>query len=129
MTRTRTRRRAAAPALAITPRHVWLATLGLAARSRRQALQLGVQAEDGITHWRAAIGTRAVGLEQAVRETGERLQGELQTRMQPLLTRVGLGQRSKAVTRKPRVQPSARKPVRKLAKRRSTARKGASRRA
>jgi hypothetical protein len=105
-------RRRTTPSIAITPRHVWLATLGLAARSRRHALQLGDQAQANVQQWRVRLGTRAVGLEHVVREAGERLQGHLQ----PLLARVGLPQVSPATR-------SAAKPARRrgVSKPRATA--------
>ena len=125
MSRPSPRRRRSAPAPAITPRHVWLATLGLAARSRRQALQLGEQAQQNVTLWRAAIGSRVVGVDQVLREGGERLESEFRARVQPLLARAGLHLPKPAAKRK----PAARKSVRKAAPRRVAARKAASRRA
>jgi hypothetical protein len=116
-----------------TLRHVWLAGLGLIAVARREAVAAANEAADRLQVARAQAESFAgqaqrdvLGRLADVREQGEarvgRFSAEVETRLQPVLTKLGLKQPARKAAPRARKKPAAMRtratPVRKpLAKR------------
>ena len=113
-----------------TLRHVWLAGLGLIAVARREAVATAKEAADRLQAAREHAESLAgqaqrdvLGRLADVREQGEarvdRFSAEVETRLQPVLTKLGLKQPARKAAPRARKTPAAKRaratPVRKPA--------------
>lgn len=116
-----------------TLRHVWLAGLGLIAVTRREAVAAANEAAGRLQAARAQAGSFAgqaqrdvLGRLAEVREQGEarvgRFSAEVEARLQPVLTKLGLKQPTRKTAPRARKKPAAKRaratPVRKPAAKR-----------
>ena len=128
MTRKKPVRKTAArsPSLDATPRHLWLASLGLLVAGRREGRHLLLQAQ-------AKAATAAVDARKAVRQAEAGLRGglgtvrqqvepkvqslgaEVEARLAPIVAKLGLKPAGKRAARKARKAP-AKKAVRRVAR-------------
>jgi hypothetical protein len=139
MASTKTVRKTAArtSSLDATPRHLWLASLGLLVATRREARQffLHAQARAAIASAdaRQAVLQAEAGLRggfdtvrQQVEAKGQQLSADVEARLAPIVAKLGLKSAGKRASRKARKAPAkaVRRAVRKPAKRvaRKTAR-------
>ena len=123
-----------------TLRHVWLAGLGLIAVARREAVAAATDAAGRLQAAREHAGSFAGQAQRdvldrlaEVREQGEarmgRFSAEVETRLEPVLTKLGLKQPARKAAPRARKKPAAkraratpvRKPVAKRPVRRSRA--------
>ncbi|CAN7357186.1 hypothetical protein LJR143_001897 [Pseudoxanthomonas sp. LjRoot143] len=120
-----------------TLRHVWLAGLGLIAVARREAVAAATDASDRLQAARKQAETFAgqaqrdvLGRLAEVREQGEasveRFSADVEARLEPVLTKLGLKKPARKAAPRARKKPAARKtrstPVRKPAAKRTVRR-------
>ena len=114
-----------------TMRHVWLAGLGLIAMTRREAIAVPGRVFAGVAQWKRRAGEAVADAQANVRDGIDgvrsqvepkvvKLSAEVESRLAPVLVKLGLKQRAKA-------QRKTRKPAAKKIVRRTTARKRAAR--
>ncbi|WP_374384164.1 hypothetical protein [Thermomonas sp.] len=135
MTRKKPVRKTAArsPSLDATPRHLWLASLGLLVAGRREGRHLLRQAQakaaTAADDARKAIRQAEAGLRgglgnvrQQVEPKVQSLGAEVEARLAPIVAKLGLKPAGKRTPRKARKAPAkavrrvARKPVRRVAR-------------
>ena len=139
MTRKKPVRKTAArsPSLDATPRHLWLASLGLLVAGRREGRQLLLQAQaraaGAAGDARKAVQQAEAGLRgglynvrRQVETKGQQLSADVEARLAPIVAKLGLKSAGKRASRTGRKAPAkaVRRAVRKPAKRvaRKTAR-------
>ncbi len=135
MTRKKPVRKTAArsPSLDATPRHLWLASLGLLVAGRREGRHLLQQAQakaaTAADDARKAVRQAEVGLRgglgtvrQQVEPKVQSLGAEVEARLAPIVAKLGLKPAGKRTPRKARKAPAkavrrvARKPARRVAR-------------
>ena len=135
MTRKKPVRKTAArsPSLDATPRHLWLASLGLLVAGRREGRQLLLQAQaraaTAADDARKAVRQAEAGLRgslgtvrQQVEPKVQSLGAEVEARLAPIVAKLGLKPAGKRAARKARKAPAkavrrmARKPAKRVAR-------------
>ena len=105
-----------------TARHLWLAGLGLVAVTRREAITTAARVFDGLGALKHRVGRGAADAQVNVRHGIDGVRGqvepkvrqfstEVESRLAPVLVKLGLKSRAKARSRK----PTAKKPIRRSA--------------
>lgn len=127
-------RKTRAATLEPTPRHLWLAALGMLVAARRESMVVAKRAatllENTVADARFALRRAEADLRAGVDEVRsqveprvQKLSGEVEARLAPIVTKLGLAPKPRRATRKPRktaAKTVRRTPARKPAKRAPT---------
>lgn len=120
-------RKTRSAALEPTPRHLWLASLGMLVAARREARAVAKRAASDVEATiadaryalrRAEADLRAGvdGVRSQVEPKVQKLSGDVEARLAPIVAKLGLKPKPTRKTRKPAAK-AVRRPVRKPAKR------------
>lgn len=123
-------RKTRAAALAPTPRHLWLASLGMLVAARRESKAVATRAagkvETTIADARYALRRAEAdllagvdGMRRQVEPKMHKLSGDVEARLAPIVAKLGLTPKAVRKTRKPAtraVRRIARKPAKRVAK-------------